>query len=151
MASFLTRLGENADSTEFWAACNREELVLRYCTSCKTAFYYPRGSCPRCGARSLSWIRSSGTGRVFTWTSVRASFYGNTWESELPYTVVLVDLADGPRMLSRLLSAADPYNGMDVEVYFESVEDQLLPYFRPTNRHSEAREALTQGEQESAR
>ena len=119
------------DSAEFWAACNRGVLLLRSCNACGHRFYYPRMMCPRCGDRSLGWVESRGEGTVFSYTDVQVSFYGPIWESEVPYTVLLVDLDEGPRMLSRLAGPREPLRvGRRVRVEFVRVEGQGLPFFR---------------------
>lgn len=123
-----------ADSREFWAACNDGELLLSECATCGHVFYYPRQMCPHCGAQELRWRRSSGRGQVYSFTHVEVSFYGPTWERDLPYTVILVDLDEGPRMLSRLVESDQDAValGAAVEVAFVTVEEQALPMFRLT-------------------
>lgn len=115
----------------FWEGCNREELLLAHCDDCGLDFYYPRLACPHCGSRALSWRRSSGKGRVFSFSHVEMSFHGPSWESQLPYTVVIVDLEEGPRMVSRLVGdgRAVVQSGDPVAVVFPEFDGQKLPYF----------------------
>jgi uncharacterized OB-fold protein len=122
----------SADSREFWGACNNGELLLQECSDCRHVFYYPRQMCPRCGGRHLRWRASTGKGSVYSFTQVQVSFYGPTWERDLPYTVVLVDLEEGPRMLSRLVESDQDAVavGAALEVAFVTVEGQALPMFR---------------------
>jgi len=119
-------------SRPFWEACQRGELLLGRCDACDHVFYYPRRHCPACGAPEPGWIRSSGRGRIFSFTHVAVSFHGAGWESQLPYTVILVDLEEGPRMLSRLVGGGREAvkSGDAVEVVFPEVEGQRLPFFR---------------------
>jgi uncharacterized OB-fold protein len=62
---------------------------------------------------------------------VHASFYGPQWESQLPYTPVLVDLDEGVRMLSRLIGAdrVSVAIGDRVVVAFVDIQGQKLPFF----------------------
>jgi uncharacterized protein len=126
-------------SAPFWDACDREELLLPRCQSCGHVFYYPRIGCPSCGSRDLGWHRSRGRGRIFTHSRVRVSFYGDSWKSQLPYTVVLVDLEEGPRMLSRLVGAdaGDAASGDRVEVAFIEIEGRKLPFFKRSTAQQE--------------
>jgi uncharacterized protein len=121
-----------ADSEAFWQACNDHRLVLPSCVTCSHLFYYPRQMCPRCGGADLDWREVSGRGRVYSFTHVEVSFYGPMWEPDLPYTVVLVDLEEGPRMLSRLVDAqpTDVAVGAEVYVKFVTVDGQAIPMFR---------------------
>jgi len=120
-----------ADSAPFWEGCDRGELLLARCGECGYRFYYPRRLCPKCGSSLIGFEASAGTGTVFSLSEVRVSFYGPAWESQLPYTVVLVDLDEGPRMLSRLIGhgGSKVCIGDRVRVRFIEVEGQKLPYF----------------------
>jgi uncharacterized OB-fold protein len=120
------------DSEEFWRGCERGELLLRRCEECGTIAYYPRSHCISCGGERLAWQQSAGTGTIYSFTHVAVSFYGKAWESRLPYTVVLVDLVEGPRMLSRLVDAerARVRIGARVKLAFVSVEGRGLPFFQ---------------------
>ena len=118
-----------ADSEAFWAGCDREELLLSRCRECGRRFYYPRRLCPHCGGSSVEMEASAGQGSVFSHSQVEVSFYGKAWESQLPYTVILVDLDEGPRMLSRLVGRDAIAIGDRVGVRFVAVEGRKLPYF----------------------
>ncbi len=128
-----------AASAPFWDACDRGELLLQRCDACSHLFYYPRIHCPKCGGRALSWQASRGTGRVFSFTHVHVSFHGKDWESQLPYTVILLDLGEGPRMLSRLIGEdrAEVCAGDRVEVVFPMIDGRKLPFFRRIAIHQE--------------
>lgn len=126
------------DSRAFWDGCNQQRLLLPQCDACDAVFYYPRSLCPVCGSERLSWLESAGAGRVFSFTRVEVSFYGTRWESQLPYVVLLVSLAEGPRMVSRLIGATNGLCvGAPVQVEFVLVENQRLPFFRiqPVGEH----------------
>jgi uncharacterized OB-fold protein len=63
--------------------------------------FYPRAVAPGTGARDLEWVQASGRGVVYSTTVVRKK------PPEPSYNVVLVDLAEGPRMMSRV-EGVDP-------------------------------------------
>lgn len=119
-------------SLPFWEACDREELILPVCNACHHTFYFPRIHCPVCASRDLSWRRASGRAKVFTYTHVAVSFHGPDWDSQLPYTVVIVDLEEGPRMVSRLIGPGreSVKTGDAVSVTFPHVEERKLPFFQ---------------------
>lgn len=121
----------NAESKEFWDACDRGELRLPRCRPCGKVFYYPRRACPHCGATELEWVACSGRGRIYAHSRVEVSFYGPSWERDLPYHVALVDLDEGPRMLTRLVRSELPVQtNARVRVEFVPVEERRLPFFR---------------------
>jgi uncharacterized OB-fold protein len=59
-------------------------------------FFYPRVAEPLTGARDLEWVEASGRGTVYATTVVR------TKPPQRPYNVALVDLEEGPRIMSRV-------------------------------------------------
>ena len=105
--------------------------MLQRCRATGAVFYYPRLACPATGGRDLEWIESSGKGRVWTYSHVHVPFCGAEWEDQLPYTVVLVDLDEGPRMLSRLIGEdrESVRAGARVRVRFVPCQGQALPFF----------------------
>jgi len=128
---------QTEDSEPFWRACNESRLVLRHCGQCHTVFYYPRRLCPACGSQRLGWHTASGRGTVFSFSEIHVPFAGPDWSSQLPYTVVLVDLEEGPRMLTRLIgdTRAELRIGDALEVCFIEVDQQKLPFFRRVAGH----------------
>jgi uncharacterized OB-fold protein len=68
---------------------------------------------------------------VHSHTTDFTSFYGPDWEGDLPYTVLLVDLEEGPRMLSRLVGDDDGLAiGAPVQVDFWPIDGRRYPFFR---------------------
>jgi len=122
----------NKDSAAFWAACDVGVLTLRHCRSCDHLFHYPRLCCPRCGAQDLDWTPAAGTGVIYSHTTVHVPFGGPAWDDQLPYTVILVDLSEGPRILSRLSpeQPRDVHSGDLVVVEFVRIGERSLPLFR---------------------
>lgn len=120
-----------AATAAFWEACNRGELQIPHCQACDRLFYYPRTRCPHCGGDRLDTRRAAGGGRIFAFTHVHVSFYGPTWESQLPYTPVLIDLDEGVRMLSRLVGPGRDKVavGDRVALTFVEIEGRKLPFF----------------------
>ncbi|AEG51258.1 protein of unknown function DUF35 [Sphingobium chlorophenolicum L-1] len=58
--------------------------------------FYPRVAEPGTGAEDLEWVSASGAGTVHAVTVVRKKDPADS------YNVVLVDLAEGPRLMSRV-------------------------------------------------
>ena len=82
-------------------------------------FYPPRVIAPTPGGNALEWVEASGKGTVHSVTMISPK------PPAEPYNVVLVDLAEGPRMMSRLegLAAADVTIGMAVQARISVQED----------------------------
>ena len=70
---------------------------IQKCAGCGKHVFYPRVLCPHCGAERLDWVAPSGRGTVYSTTVVRRKPADGG-----DYNVCLVDLAEGPRMMSRV-------------------------------------------------
>ncbi len=55
-----------------------------------------------------------------------------------PYVVALVELEEGPRMISNIVGCApeEVEIGMPIELHFETAGQYRLPRFTPRNRQS---------------
>jgi len=116
----------------YFEGCRRGELRLQHCVACAHWQFYPRPFCVACGGDELDWSIASGAGRIVSFTVVRRAL-GPGYEA--PYAVALIDLAEGPRMMSTIVGCAPEAIsvGAAVEVAFESwSEDVSLPVFRLT-------------------
>lgn len=87
--------------------------------------FYPRLVEPFTGADDLEWVEASGKGTVYSATVVRPR------PPAVPYNVVLVDLAEGPRILSRVDGLAEPEVpiGMAVTARIIKEDDKPLIIF----------------------
>jgi len=122
------------DMAPFWAAARRHELVVQRCTDCGARRFPARDICSRCLSRAAEWVPVSGRGTVFTLAIMHQRVHPGL---EPPYAVVVVELAEGPRLLSNVVGVGphDVRIGMPVEVVFEDVTpDVTLPKFRPADR-----------------
>jgi uncharacterized OB-fold protein len=93
----------DADSAPFWDAARANRLRLQQCENCARFVYYPRSLCPYCHTTALVWRDVSGLGRIYSYTVSRRPA-GPDFESQVPYVVALVQLDEGPRMLTGILT-----------------------------------------------
>lgn len=118
-------------SAPFWAACREHELKLQRCADCGAYAYFPVYACPACLRSSLEWTRVSGRGRVYSRTLIMDPVSAAI-PAEGPLIVALIELAEGPVMMSNLVGpgAADIAIGDEVKVTFRKVDDAItLPVF----------------------
>jgi uncharacterized OB-fold protein len=75
--------------------------VLRYQTCCECAGVqrHPRMACEHCGSPRLAWQNAGGQGSVFALTVV-ARAPSEAFRELVPYTLVLVDLDEGARLMA---------------------------------------------------
>lgn len=92
--------------------------------------FYPRVIEPVTGATDLTWVQPSGLGTVYSVTVVRKR------TPEESYNVVLVDLDEGPRMMSRVdgLPLDQVRIGMKVRAKVVRESEQPLVVFVPVEQ-----------------
>jgi uncharacterized OB-fold protein len=81
---------------EFRAFLVAGRFMIQRSKSSGVHVFYPRAVAPGTGARDLEWVEASGRGVVYSTTVVRKK------PPEPSYNVALIDLAEGPRMMSRV-------------------------------------------------
>jgi len=86
----------NPESDPFYAAAEEGKFMIRRCTSCKKAHWYPRAVCPFCFGET-EWEQASGEGTIYSFsTMLRSNF-----------TMAYVTLKEGPTMMTNIVKA-DP-------------------------------------------
>jgi uncharacterized protein len=124
----------NATNRPFWEGCRRGELLVQRCQSCSRLRYPASGSCPNCLGTETSWDRMSGSGKVFTFAVFHRAYHPSR-NGRVPYNVSLIELDEGPIMLSNVIDIdnAELKVGQPVEVAFEKVNEEVtIPVFRPS-------------------
>ncbi|MFD8382943.1 Zn-ribbon domain-containing OB-fold protein [Streptomyces sp. NPDC059679] len=107
----------------YWDAAAQGQLLIRRCTDCGQAHHYPREFCPWCWSESVVWERASGRATLYTWSVVHRNDLP-PFGARVPYTAAVVELAEGPRMMTELVGCAGPdlRVGMDLCVDFRAPE-----------------------------
>ncbi|RZT87136.1 hypothetical protein EV383_4044 [Pseudonocardia sediminis] len=88
-------------STGYWDGARRGALVLQRCTACGHVRHYPTLLCPVCHSDGVEPLEACGRGTVHSWTVAHHAF-DPAFADDLPYTLVTVDVEEGPRVLARL-------------------------------------------------
>ena len=89
--------------------------------------FYPRMAEPGSGATDLEWVEASGRGTVYSTTVIRQ-------KAPTPdYNLALIDLAEGPRLMSRVegVTPEAVTIGMAVKAKVVTEKDAVLVVFEP--------------------
>ena len=117
----------------FFEGAKHRELRVQRCRACGALRFPARSICSECLSTEAEWVAVSGRGEVFSF-NVMHQVYHPGFAAEVPYAVVVVQLAEGPKMVTNLVGVA-PHAvriGMPVRVVFEDVSDEVsLPKFAP--------------------
>lgn len=79
------------------------ELRYQRCEQCGTPQSLARYACHRCGGSQLVWRTASGCGTVYAATVV-ARAPSDEFRALAPYTLALVDLDEGPRLMAHTVA-----------------------------------------------
>ena len=120
------------ESKPFFDALKQRRLLIQRCEDCAHAYYYPRPFCPACLSDDVKWEEADGKGKLYSFVINHRSAPG----FDAPYIIAVVQLDEGPRMMTNLIGIdPDPELvrcEMRVEIVFDDVDDDFtLPRFRP--------------------
>ncbi|MDH3233557.1 MAG: Zn-ribbon domain-containing OB-fold protein [Alphaproteobacteria bacterium] len=119
-------------SEPFWSAAREHRLSIPLCLDCDQYHFYPRELCPHCHSGNLEWRDASGKGTIYTFTIARRPA-GAAYADDVPYIIALIDLAEGPRMMTNVIApdVEAVRIGDAVEVFFDDVTEEVtLPKFK---------------------
>jgi uncharacterized OB-fold protein len=102
-------------------------FMIQKCGRCNTYIFYPRLLCTGCGTDDLTWQTASGGGTVYSTTVVR-----RRPEQGGDYNVAVIELSEGPRLMSRVvgMAPADVAIGMPVRAAIEQTAQGPFVVFR---------------------
>lgn len=110
---------------EWRAALGEGRFLLQRARASGACFFPPRMAEPGTGDTDWEWIEASGDGSVYAVTIVHPR------PPAAPYNVVLVDLAEGVRMMSRVEGNAPVAIGMNVRARVDRSGGEPLILFDP--------------------
>lgn len=126
----------NADNRTFWEECRNHVLKVQKCLDCGKLRWPPAFVCPHCLEQKSQWVKMSGKGKIFTFAVYHTAFHPG-FKKEVPYVVAVVELAEGPRMMSNIIGC-DPdeiFCGMPVKITWTDADKQFsIPLFCPDKK-----------------
>jgi uncharacterized protein len=117
----------------FWQGLAAGNLLLQRCTACAAWRHPPSPICARCRSFEAEWIAASGRATLYSFTIVHRAVHAAV-EPWLPYVVAVVELAEGVRLVSRLVEVEPEAVsiGMDLRCTIVPISPGFaLPLFRP--------------------
>ena len=103
-------------------------FMMQRCRTSGRWVFYPRVAEPASGSADLEWQPVSGRGCVYAVTIVRPR------PPEEPYCLALIDLEEGPRMMSRVegMDSEAVRIGMSVRALIATREGEPFVIFKPS-------------------
>lgn len=124
-----------------------KKLMFLRCGGCGNAFLPAREECPVCLSDGLVWETASGVARLVSWVVYHRAF-GGIEPISLPYTVAIVALEEGPRMISNIVGIVDPEALVIDQPLLLVIEEEggsTIPRFSPHQTASRADDRRCRG------
>lgn len=120
------------ETEHFWEGTKAGELRIQRCQDCEGAYFPPRPFCPSCSSRNVEVEVASGRATLYSYVIHHREVPG----FEAPYAIAVVELAEGPRMMTNIVDCEQTPEALELdmalEVTFEELDDDIsLPLFRP--------------------
>jgi uncharacterized protein len=115
----------------FWTAARERRLALQHCGACGKPRYPINHVCPHCLSDKFEWKPVSGRGTVAS-SIVFHQVYNQAFAGDVPYNVSLIQLEEGPRMISNVVGIppSEVKVGDKVQVTFDPVTPDIsIPRF----------------------
>ena len=135
MADYQKPIPQPTPETQhFWDGCKDGKLLLQRCKDTGKAYFPPRPFSPYTGSKDVEVFEASGKAKLFSYVINHRPAKG--FEDEAPYAIAVVELDEGPRMMSNIVDGDQTPEAleldMSLEVTFEEITDEIsLPKFRP--------------------
>lgn len=115
----------------FFTAAAEGRLVVQRCNSCSELRWPPLVGCPECRGRDSTWVDIAPSGTIWSFVVYHRAFQA-ALKDQIPYTVLMVQLDDGPHIVGRLVDEnCSVAVGDRVEAEFVNIDDVPTVRWRP--------------------
>ena len=90
------------NNKHFYDSIENGELVANKCDDCHHTFLPPAKNCPNCLSENVDWAALSCEGSVYSYVEYHRPYH-EAFKDKVPYVVAIVELKEGPRVISNIL------------------------------------------------
>ncbi len=113
----------------YWDALHAGKLMYQCCESCGERWLPARAVCSKCLSSNLAWKSSEGAAKLVSWVVFHVAYH-EAFKDKVPYNVALVELTEGPRLISSVLAPANElYGDAPLRLKIEIEDGIALPRF----------------------
>lgn len=114
----------------YWEALEQGRLTFQTCEECNHSWLPAREACPACLSAASRRVDAKGNGRIVSWV-VYHSAYADHLKTKVPYNVAIVELEEGPRLLTSVIDCDHADLAIDARVSLKIVNENgvALPFF----------------------
>lgn len=116
-------------NSAFWDGADKGRLLLLRCRECGRFRFPPTPACKACLAMESAWEPVSGKGQIWSWAVYHRAYFPG---AQVPYTVAIVQLAEGPLMATNIIGSEESALriGAKVEATFIREQGVAIPVFK---------------------
>lgn len=116
------------ETAPFWEGLAARELRLPKCGHCDHWFFPPSNVCPECSSRDVRWVQASGRARLYSYVLTHRPWIH--WAADGPMSMALVDLVEGPRLVSTIVGCAQTPEALRIDMPVVATVVDLPDYGR---------------------
>ena len=87
-------------SEPYWSGLKQGRLLFQSC-GCGHRWLPAARHCPKCLGEDWKWVQASGEAHVESWVVYHVAYHSE-FKDKLPYNVAIVQLVEGPRMITNI-------------------------------------------------
>ncbi len=123
-------LPERTALTEpYWKRLEEGLLHYQRCNRCRHAWLPPRAECPECLAEDWAWHAASGRAKLVSWVVFHLAYH-DYFKDRVPYNVAIVELEEGPRLISNITGGAELKIDQPLRLVIEVENGVSIPRFK---------------------
>ena len=107
MASAIDSVATESPRDAYWRMLDEGRFRFQRCANCGHPWLPPREDCPSCWSRHWRWEEAGGGGKLVSWVVFHTAF-DEAFESRLPYNVAVVELDEGPGLITNVVNLPGP-------------------------------------------
>jgi len=112
----------------YWAGLAAGRLQFQRCNACGHAWLPPRGECPECLREDWVWRTASGRAKLVSWVVFHLAYHP-AFKDRVPYNVAVVELEEGPRLVSNVVGGGELAIDRPLSLVIEQEAGISLPRF----------------------
>jgi uncharacterized OB-fold protein len=101
------------ETQPFWDGIAEGRVCLTRCTDCGEPFFPPGPVCPNCTGQHIEWFDASGRATLYSYVIQQKPL---EWWGEGPRSVAIVELAEGPRLVSSVVGCPQTPESLELDM-----------------------------------
>lgn len=121
------------ETRPYWDGLAEHRLEIPRCERCEQVFFPPTAICPHCASTAIGWVTASGEATLYSYVIHQRPL--KLWRTEGPRSVALVQLAEGPMLVSSVVNCPQTPEAlvldMSLRATFEPFDELTVLCFEP--------------------